>query len=70
MHETTIILLLIFEIFSRKVTSVSLRDVRSGAGRSFIHCVMWKEGVKATLFTNLVLAQFFETDIQGIVVGC
>ena len=36
MHKTPLLIIrlcLIFEILSRKVTSVSLRDVRSGAGR-------------------------------------
>ena len=50
-----------------KASSVSLHDVRSGARRSFIHCVIWKEDAIATY---LVLAQFFETDIQETVVKC
>ena len=39
-----LILCLIFEILSRKVTSIPLCAVRSGAGR------IWKEGANATLF--------------------
>ena len=54
-------------MLSRKVTSVSLHDVRSGAGRSFIHCIIWKEGVKATLFWLSFLKQI---RIQETVVEC
>ena len=34
MHKTPIM----FTVLSRKVTSIPLRNIRSGTGRSFIHC--------------------------------
>ena len=53
MQKTPLLIIrlcLIFEILSRKATSVSLHDVRSGAGRSFIHCVIWEKVLMLNCF--------------------
>ena len=44
---------IIIEILSCKVTSVSIRDVRSGSGKGFIVHIVLEEGTK----TRLVLQE-------------
>ena len=63
MHKTPLLIIrlcLIFEILSRKVTSISLHDVRSGTGRSFIHCVIWEKVLMLNCFWLSFLKRIYK----------